>query len=83
MSGKFVEELDAAVYNVKSNEKVRHDFMTLQMYLLEHELEAEDRRAEEIALNLIRMGLSYSDISEATDLPLEKIQQLANLNHND
>ena len=57
--------------------------MTLQMYLLEHELEAEDRRAEEIALNLIRMGLSYSDISEATDLPLEKIQQLANLNHND
>lgn len=83
VSGKFVEELDAAVYNVKSNEKARHDFMTLQMYLLEHELEAEDRRAEEIALNLIRMGLSYSDISEATDLPLEKIQQLANLNHND
>ena len=50
--------------------------MTLQMYLLEHEMEAEDKRAEEIALNLIRMGLSYSDISEAKDLPLEKIQQL-------
>ena len=83
VAGKFVEELDAAVYNVKSNEKARHDFMTLQMTLLEHEMEAEDRRTEEIALNLIRMGLSYSDISEATDLPLEKIQQLANLNHND
>lgn len=83
VSGKFVEELDAAVFSVKSNEKARHDFMTLQMYLLEEKMEAEDRRSEEIALNLIRMGLSASDISEATDLPLEKIQQLANLNHND
>ena len=83
VSGKFVEELDSAVESVKSNEKARHDFMTLQMYLLEHEMEAEDRRAEEIALNLIRMGLSASDISEATDLPLEKIQQLAKLNHDD
>lgn len=83
VSGKFVEELDAAVESVKSNEKARHDFMTLQMYLLEEKMEAEDRRSEEIALNLIRMGLSYSDISEATDLTLEKIQQLANLNHND
>ena len=83
VSGKFVEELDAAVDSVKSNEKARHDFMTLQMYLLEHEMEAEDRRAEEIAVKLIRMGLSSSDISEATDLPLEKIQQLANDNSDD
>ena len=68
--GKFVEELDVAVNTVKSNEKARHDFMIFQMYLLEQEMEAEDRRAEEIAVKLIRMGLSSSDISEATDLPI-------------
>ena len=51
--------------------------MTLQMYLLEYEMEAKDRRAEEIAIKLICMGLSFSDISEATDISLEKIQQLA------
>lgn len=80
VSGKFFEELDAVVSDVKSNEKARHDFMTFQMTLLEHEIEAEDRRAEEIALKLIRMRLSSSDIRGATNLPLEKIQQLTNDN---
>ena len=77
VSGKFIEELNSAVNSVKSNEKVRHDFMTLQMALLEHEMEAEDRRAEEIALNLIRRGRPFREIHEDTNLSLERIHQLA------
>ena len=76
VSGKFVKELDAAVDSVKSNEKARHDFMTLQMYLLEEKMEAEDRRAEEIAIKLIRRGRPLQEIHEDTDLSLERINEL-------
>lgn len=77
ISGDFVKKLDAAVWDVKTNEKVRHDFMTLQMYLLEHEMETRDKERENIALRLLRMGLSILDIQKATELSAEKIQQLA------
>ena len=40
-------------------------------------MEAEDRRAEEIALNLIRRGRPIQEIHEDTDLSLERIHQLA------
>ena len=81
VSGKFVEELDAAVDSVKSNEKARHDFMTLQMYLLEHEMEAEERGRnigiESVALNMLRRGKSPKEIHEDTQLSLERIQEIA------
>ena len=97
VSGKFVEELDAAVDSVKLNTKARHDFMTLQMALLESkmegELQGEERGlkrgfaegTESVALRLIRMGLKFADIQKATDLPiqrLEQLEQLANDNRN-
>ena len=72
------EELDLGV---KSNEKARHDFMTFQMYLLEQEMEAEERgRAKEresVAIKLIRMGLNFADIQKATDLPVQRLEELA------
>ena len=84
VSGKFVEELDAAVDSVKSNEKARHDFMTLQMYLLEHEMEAEERglkkgeilKAEAVATKLIQRGRPIQEIHEDTGLPIERIHEL-------
>jgi predicted transposase/invertase (TIGR01784 family) len=85
ISGKFVEELDKAVVSVKNNEKVGLDFMTFQMYLLEHEIEAEERgriegrneAMENVALKMIRRNKSFDEIHEVTDLPFERIQQLA------
>lgn len=50
--------------------------MTLQMYLLEEKMEAEDRRAEEIAIKLIRRGRPLQEIHEDTDLSLERINEL-------
>lgn len=85
VSGKFVEELDVAVNSVKSNEKARHDFMTLQMYLLEQEMEAEERglkkgeilKAENVAIKMLRKGKSFEEVHEFTDLPLARIHELA------
>ena len=51
--------------------------MTLQMYLLEHELETAQRRSEEIALRLIRRGRPIEEIHEDTDIPLQRLHELA------
>ena len=88
VSGKFVEELDAAVVSVKSNEKARHDFMTFQMYLLEQEMETEKRvrneERESVAINMIRDGMSLEKIQKFTKLSFEHIKELAdNLKNQD
>ena len=92
VSGKFVAELDAAVDSVKLNTKARHDFMTLQMALLESKMEGElqgeerglkrgfAKGTESVALKLIRMGLKFADIQKATDLPIQRLEELANNN---
>ena len=61
--------------------------MTLQMALLEErmegELQGEERKAESIAIKLIRMGLNLADIQKATGLPLQWIEELAKSNLDD
>ena len=47
--------------------------MTYEMTLIEREWQ----KAEEIALNLIKMGFSYETIKEATKLPVRDIEELA------
>jgi len=39
-------------------------------------MKAEDRRAEEIAIKLIRRGRPLQEIHEDTDLSLERINEL-------
>lgn len=84
VSGTFVKELDDAVKSVKMNEKVRHDFMTLQMALLEERMEGEERgRAKEreaLAIKMLRKGKSFDEVQEFTELPLQRILELANDN---
>ena len=61
--------------------------MTLQMYLLEHELEAEERarneERESVAVKLIRRGRPLQEIHEDTGLSLQRLEQLANNNRED
>ena len=76
VSGDFVKELATAVDNIKTNEKVRHDFMTFQMYLLEEKMNAVQKRSEEIALKMIRRGRPIQEIHEDTDLSLERLNEL-------
>ncbi len=81
VSGSFVQKLDNAVKDVKSNQKARLNFMTYQMALLESKLDGlEEGRAEErdsIALNMLREGLSFEQIQKFTTLSIEKIKELA------
>ena len=51
--------------------------MTLQMYLREHEMETAQRRSEEIALRMIRRGRPIEEIHEDTDIPLQRLHELA------
>ena len=45
--------------------------------------EGREEERESIAVKLIRMGLNFSDIQKATDLPLQRLEQLANDNRDD
>ena len=80
IKGNFVKNLDSAVNAVKNNEKVRHDFMTFQMYLLEEKMEAETRGKEEVAVKLIRRGRPLQEIHEDTGLSIPHLEQLARNN---
>ena len=55
--------------------------MTLQMYLLEEKMEAEERgrneERESLACKLIRRGRPLQEIHEDTGLSLQRLQQLA------
>ena len=90
VSGKFVEELDVAVNSVKSNEKARHDFMTLQMALLEERMEGElqgeqrgrAKERESVAIKLIRRGRPIQEIHEDTGLSIQRIHELAKISFN-
>ena len=90
VSGKFVEELDVAVNSVKSNEKARHDFMTLQMALLEERMEGElqgeqrgrAKERESVAIKLIRRGRPLEEIQEDTGLSIQRIHELAKISFN-
>ena len=87
VSGKFVEELNSAVESVKTNAKVRHDFMTLQMALLEERMEGEERGRkqglESVAIKMLRKGKSIEEVHEFTELPIQRIEELAADNCND
>ena len=58
--------------------------MTLQMALLEERLEGEERgRAKEreaVAIKMLRRGSPFEEIHELTDLPLQRIEELADEN---
>lgn len=81
----FVHELDTTVQQVKSNRKTMKEFMTFEMSLLESRMEGEQRgllqgrnqEKEAVALKMIRKGSSINDIHEFTELPIERIRELA------
>ena len=77
ITGKFITELNNAVNSVKTNQKARHDFMTLQMYLLENEMKARMAERENLAIKLIRRGRPLQEIHEDTELSMQHLEQLA------
>lgn len=72
----FVEDIAHAVDSVKSNQKVRHDFMTFHMALLEERLEGEQRSLAH--LKMLHKGKSFAEVHEFTNLSISRLEQLAN-----
>ena len=95
VSGDFVKELDQAVQLVKSNRKAMKEFMTYEMALLEERLQGEQQGeqrgiqigrtegTEAVAIKMLRKGKSFDEVQEFTDLPIQRLEQLAidNRNH--
>ena len=85
IKGKFVKQLDVAVQAVKSNQKVRLEYMTYHMALLESKLEGEQQGRSEginsVAVNMLREGLPVDQIQRLTKLTIEKITELAKQIH--
>ena len=95
VSGDFVKELDQAVQLVKSNRKAMKEFMTYEMALLEERLQGEQQGeqrgiqigrtegTEAVAIKMLRKGKSFDEVQEFTDLPFQRLEQLAidNRNH--
>ena len=81
ISGDFVQKLDNAVNSVKSDEKARLEFMTLEMYLKERELEGEEKGRIQMIKNLINVKTPIEYIIKATGWSEEKILQVLKISN--
>ena len=84
IKGKFIKQLDDAVKAVKPNEKVRLEYMTFEMALLESKLEGEERGREENTiehLKSVMKKLNYTaeKAMEFLDVPEDKRNRLLTL----
>jgi len=76
ISGEFIQTLDNAVHIVKSNEKARLEFMTLEMYMKEREMEGAEKERIQMIKNLINVKTPIEYIIKATGWSEEKILQV-------
>ena len=84
ISGTFVQKLDDAVNIVRANEKARLDFMTLEMYMKERELEGEKKGREETLIENLRsimkkLNLSADKAMDCLDITDDKREHLLSL----
>ena len=75
ISGSFVEELDDAVNNVKSNRKARKEFMTYQMALLESRLEGEEKGRENGLIENLKAVMDSLHVTSEKAMDILKIPE--------
>ena len=74
----------------KENDKFRNDYLAMNLHdrdirwiaLAEGRKEGAEQKAIETAKKLLQEGLTVEQIARCTDLPLEKVQELANITQN-
>ena len=74
--GKYLIEHSEEVFNMLALEWNMDDALQARFE------EGRDEGREAVAINLIHMGFNFTDIQKATDLPLQRIEQLAIDNRN-
>ena len=75
IKGKFVKQLDVAVQVVKSNQKVRLEYMTYQMALLESKLEGEERGREKTLIENLQAIMDSLQVTAEKAMDILKIPQ--------
>ena len=75
IKGKFVKQLDVAVQVVKSNQKVRLEYMTYQMALLESKLEGEERGREKTLIENLKAIMDSLQVTAEKAMDILKIPQ--------
>lgn len=78
IAGSFVKDLDDAVQLVKSNKKVRLEYMTYEMALLDRELQGREEGHVEMVKNFLAAGAPIELITKATGWSEDKIRQIQN-----
>ena len=85
----MISELDKTVRQVKSNEKWRLEYVTYELALQEREergLEigmkrgfeiGEMKKAEKIAIKMLKKGDSVEKVQDLTELPIKHVQELS------
>ena len=73
IKGKFVKQLDVQV--VKSNQKVRLEYMTYQMALLESKLEGEERGREKTLIENLQAIMDSLQVTAEKAMDILKIPQ--------
>ena len=73
IKGKFVKQLDDAVQVVKSNQKVRLEYMTYQMALLESKLEGEERGREKTLIENLKSIMDSLQVTAEKAMDILKI----------
>ena len=76
VAGNFVMQLDEAVKIIKFNKKVRLDYMTYEMALLDRERQGRAEGRVDIVKNLLAVGTPIEYIIKATGWTKEQILQL-------
>ena len=80
----FIKELDEAVQKIKESKEWRLSYMTYELALMEREeegiMKGAMRKAEEIAMKMLDKNKTFEEIQEFTELPLQRIKQLAQNN---
>ena len=87
VAGSFVQDLDEAIQLVKSNKKVRLEYMTYEMALLDREIQGRTEGAESATVNNLRsimetLNLSAEKAMDVLKLPAEvRAKYLERLKH--
>ena len=80
VTSDFTKEIDKEIFHIKSDQKARLEYMSLETYVQDNRYEAyaEGEAQEKLATakRMLALGKSLQDIMLITDLPMSKIQEL-------
>ena len=88
VTSDFTKEIDKEIFHIKSDQKARLEYMSLETYVQDNRYEAyaegeakglakgETQEKFATAKRMLALGKSLQDIMLITDLPMNKIQEL-------